>query len=66
MMTDLVTLTLDVPSDFTDFCALENVDPRVVLYRLAHDLAEVNQQGGRAQHDAAEMWFDSNPWPGRG
>lgn len=64
-MTDLKNLTLDVPSDFIDFCALENVDPREVLYRLACDLSEADQRGGRVQHDAAEMWFDSNSWPGR-
>lgn len=64
-MTTRVPLTLDVPADFIDFCALENLDPRLVLYRFACDLAEVDQRAGRAQHDRAEMWFDGDPWPER-
>ncbi|MCU1145222.1 hypothetical protein [Stenotrophomonas maltophilia] len=64
-MPKIVTINVEVPADFLDFCALENVDPGKVLGQFACDLAEAEQCAGQAQHDAAEIWFDAGLWPGR-
>lgn len=61
----MASLVIDIPQDFVDFCALENLSPEDVIFKFAVDLADVHQRGGRVQHRAAETWFDANPWPQR-
>lgn len=58
-------MMIDVPEDFIDFCALENLSPEDVIFKFAFDLALVSRRGGEEQHRAAEAWFDSNSWSQR-